>query len=310
MLPAIDPQLRRVAITVMLGGASAEREVSLRSGAAVVQALRARGYRVVELDPCEPGWVLPRETGLVFLALHGSQGEDGAVQTRLEELGIPYTGCDSQSSRIAFDKAETKRCCERAGVPSPRWVVVNDPQADWPPGWEPPVVIKPVRQGSSVGLGVVRRDAEWHGALTEALRYDGEALVETWIKGRELTVGILAGEVLPLVEVRPVVGEYDYHNKYTLGATHYECPAVLDAPTTGRVQAVAVEAFRAVGGRDYARVDVMLDEALRPWVLEVNTLPGMTETSLFPRAAAAAGLDFGTLCETMVQLTLGRARQV
>jgi D-alanine-D-alanine ligase len=188
-------------------------------------------------------------------------------------------------------------------------VVLDHPQADWPPGWEPPVVIKPVRQGSSVGLGIVRRREDWQGALAEALRYDGEALVEIWVKGRELTVGILAGEVLPLVEVRPLVGEYDYHNKYTAGATHYDCPAALDVGAAGRVQAVAMEAFRAVGGRDYARVDVMLDEAMQPWVLEVNTLPGMTETSLFPRAAGAAGLDFGTLCETMVQLTLRRSGQ-
>ena len=220
-----------------------------------------------------------------------------------------YTGCDSESSRVAFDKAETKRCCERAGVPTPRWVVMEDPTADWPCDWEPPVVIKPVRQGSSVGLGVVKEHSGWRAALAEALRHDHEALVEAWIPGRELTVGILAEEALPLVEVRPLAGNYDYHNKYTAGATLYECPAVLDAETTRRVQEAALEAFRAVGGRDYARVDVMLDGELRPWVLEVNTLPGMTETSLFPKAAAAAGLDFGLLCETMVQLAVSRANQ-
>ena len=307
MFPVIDPELRKLPITVMLGGTSAEREVSLRSGAAVARVLRELGYRVTELDPCELDWALPAEPGLVFLALHGGQGEDGTVQARLEELGVPYTGCDSASSRVAFDKAATKRCCEQAGVPTPSWVVIGDPAADWPRDWEPPVVIKPVRQGSSVGLGVVKERSAWQSALAEALRHDREALVEAWIPGRELTAGILAGEALPLVEVRPRTGNYDYRNKYTAGATLYECPAGLGAEATRRVHAAALGAFRAVGGRDYARVDVMLDGESRPWVLEVNTLPGMTETSLFPKAAAAAGLDFGTLCELMVQLTLRRA---
>lgn len=297
-------------VVVMLGGPSAERQVSLRSGASVAKALRAIGYRVTELDPIEGQWKLPHETDVVFLALHGTYGEDGTVQNELDQLGVPYTGCGPEASRIAFDKVLTKQRCVEAGVPTARSLVFDSASSPWPRGWNPPVVLKPVRQGSSVGLQFVDRIADWSQALGEALRYDSEVLMEERIMGRETTVGILGDEVLPLVEVRPRQGAYDYNNKYTPGSTEYFCPALFDAETTRRVQEAGHAAFRAIGGRDYGRVDVMVREDGQPVVLEVNTLPGMTETSLLPKAAAAAGLTYEELCRRMVELAMRRGVQV
>jgi len=296
----------KLKITVMLGGPSAEREVSLRSGAAVAAALRARGHEVFELDPREPGWVLPLGTQVVFLTLHGTYGEDGVVQAELDKSGAVYTGCDAEASRIGFDKVLTKQRCVEAGVPTARFTVVETAGTPWPRGWNPPVVLKPVRQGSSVGLQFVERVADWSDALTESLRYGSEVLVEEKISGRECTVGILGDEPLVLVEVRPKTGVYDYRSKYSEGATEYLCPAPFDEGTTKRIQEAGLAAFKAIGGRDYARVDMMVKPNGDPVVLEVNTLPGMTETSLLPKAAAAAGISYSELCERMVRLAMTR----
>ncbi|HXR46330.1 MAG TPA: D-alanine--D-alanine ligase [Candidatus Limnocylindrales bacterium] len=296
----------KLKIAVMLGGPSAEREVSLRSGMAVAKALRSLGHEVYEVDPLHGAFDLPPEMDVVLLALHGTYGEDGTVQRRLDELGEIYTGCDAEASRIAFDKVLTKQRCLEAGIPTPKFLVVNSVKTPWPQGWQPPLVVKPVRQGSSVGLQFVERVEDWQNALAEALKFDSEVLVEEKIAGRECTVGILADEALPVVEVRPKVGSYDYHNKYTAGCTEYFCPASFDDVTTRRIQDAALGAFRALGGRDYARVDVMVRTDGEPVVLEVNTLPGMTETSLLPKAAAAAGLNYAQLCQCMVDLALER----
>lgn len=296
----------KLKITVMLGGPSAEREVSLSSGTAVAAALRSRGHEVCELDPREPGWKLPGGTDAVFLALHGTYGEDGTVQAELDPLGVPYTGCDAAASRIGFDKILTKERCVAAGVPTARFTVVNAVNTPWPMGWNPPVVLKPVCQGSSVGLQFVERVSDWSAGLAEALRHDARVLVEEKIVGRETTVGILGGEALPVVEIRPKAGVYDYKTKYSVGTTDYLCPAPFDADTTCRIQAAAMGAFAAIGGRDYARVDVMVRSNGEPVVLEVNTLPGMTATSLLPKAAAAAGIPYAELCERMVRLALNR----
>ena len=299
-------------ISVMLGGPSAEREVSLRTGAAVVRALRSLGHTVTKLDPQNGAgsWTLPPETDVVFLALHGTYGEDGVIQRELDVLGVPYTGCGAEASRLAFDKLLTKQRCVVAGVNTPRFVVFDSPTAPFPVGWQLPVVLKPVRQGSSVGLQFVDKAEQWSGALAEALRHDTEVLCEERIMGRETTVGILDDAPLPVVEVRPRSGAYDYQSKYTAGATEYFCPAEFDAATTARIQAAGLAAFRAIGGRDYARVDVMVRPDGVPSVLEVNTLPGMTETSLFPKAAAAAGLDYPALCQRMIELALRRAKRM
>jgi len=295
-----------LAITVLLGGPSAEREVSLKSGAAVAMALRTLGHKVQEVDPVTPDWKLPASCDVVFLALHGTYGEDGTVQRRLDELGVAYTGCDAVSSSIAFDKALSKQRFVASHVPTPEFEVIDSPAAPWPEGWQPPVVLKPARQGSSVGLQFVEAIEDWPRALTEAMRYDSQVVMEETIRGRETTVGILSGEALPIVEVRPHNGKYDYGSKYTAGATDYLCPAPFGPATTASIQAAALRAFRAVEGRDYGRVDVMVSLREQPLVLEVNTLPGMTETSLLPKAAAAAGLSYAELCQRMIELALSR----
>ncbi|MGA2749187.1 MAG: D-alanine--D-alanine ligase [Verrucomicrobiota bacterium] len=299
---------KRLNITVMLGGPSAEREVSLRSGAAVAGALRRLGHSVHELDPAS-SWKLPPGTEVVFLALHGSYGEDGTVQGELEELGVPYTGCGPEASRVAFDKVLTKKRCLAAHVPTARYEVIASPRAKWPGGWRPPVVLKPVRQGSSVGLQMVDRVEQWEAALAEAFRFDTEVLMEERIDGRETTVGILADEALPVAEIRVKEGPFDFKNKYTAGAAEHFCPAAFDAAATARIQAAALGAFRAIGGRDYARVDVMVRRGGEPVVLEVNTLPGMTELSLLPEAASVAGVKYPQLCQRMIDLALEHPRK-
>ncbi len=297
----------RLTIAVLLGGPSAEREVSLKTGTAVAKALRSLGHVVHEIDPRPGDLQVPQGTDVVFIALHGTYGEDGAVQRELEQIGVPYTGCGPEASRVAFDKVLTKERCVAARVPTPRYAVLRSPQAPWPSAWQPPVVLKPVRQGSSVGLQFVESAAEWPKALAHAFRYDSEVLMEEKIVGRETTVAILDNKPLPVVEIRPKQGAYDYQNKYTAGRTEYFCPAPFDPLRTEQIQAAGLGAFHAVAGRDYARVDVMVHASGVPYVLEVNTLPGMTETSLLPKAAAAAGLSYGALCQAMVDLALRRA---
>jgi D-alanine-D-alanine ligase len=299
---------RRLTITVMLGGPSAEREVSLRSGAGVASALRARGHRVFELDPVQPDWRLPEETEVVFLALHGAYGEDGTVQSVLDRLGVPYTGCDAEASRIGFDKVESKRRFVAAGVPTARYEVVDRPDAPWPEGWSPPVIVKPARQGSSLGLQCVERESDWPAALAAAWQYDNRLLVEEKIVGREVTVGLLGDQVLPISEVHVRAGLYDYRTKYTPGAAEYLCPAPFEETVADRIRRAARAAFAAIGGRDYGRVDLMVRPDGSPVVLEVNTLPGMTPTSALPRAARAAGISYEELCERMVALAWQRAR--
>lgn len=294
-------------IVVMLGGPSAEREVSLRSGAAVAKALRSLGHNVTEVDPKE-NWSLPPGAHAVYLALHGSYGEDGAIQAELDRIGVPYTGCGAESSRIGFDKVLTKQRCIDNGVPTAKFAVIRSEKDPWPRDMTPPCVLKPVHQGSSVGLYFIDRVDQFEPAVKDDLQYDTELLLEERIIGRETTVGILKDAALPVVEVRPKQGSYDYKNKYTSGATEYLCPALFDAVTTKRIQDAGLAAFRAVGGRDYGRVDVMVRENGEPVVLEVNTLPGMTETSLLPKAAAAAGLSYTELCQMQIELALKHGR--
>jgi len=295
---------RKLHITVMLGGPSAEREVSLHSGEKAAAALRSLGHQVSELDPANDSWKLPAGTEVVFLALQGTYGEDGTVQKRLEELSVPYTGCDSEASRIGFDKSLTKQHCVAANVPTARFMVFDSADASWPMGWTPPVILKPVRQGSSVGLQMVERVSDWSKALAESFRYDSQVLMEEKVTGRECTVGILEDQPLPIIEVRVKQGIYDYKTKYTPGNKEQFCPAPFDVATTARIQAAALGAFKAIGGRDFSRVDIIVRPTGEPVVLEVNTLPGLTETSSLPKAAAAAGIAYPQLCQRMVELAL------
>lgn len=291
-------------IVVMLGGPGEERDVSLRSGRAVAAALRSRGHKVTEIDPQERDFQLPEGTDAVFLALHGAYGEDGTIQQQLEERGVAYTGCRVETSRIAFDKILTKERFVPAGVPTPSFALFDSPDSAWPEAMQMPAVLKPVCQGSSVGLHFIDSIEEWPKALRDCLQHDDRALLETRIIGRECTVGILDGEVLPIVEVKPRTGVYDYESKYTSGASEYVCPADFTPEVTAAVQAAGLAAFEAVGGGGYGRVDIIVDACGDPFVLEVNTLPGMTETSLLPKAAAAVGMDYVALCERMVELAL------
>ena len=293
-------------VTVLLGGRGAEREVSLRSGAAVARALRGLGHAVSEVDPAGESWELPTKTEVVFLALHGEYGEDGEVQSRLETLGVPYTGTNAVGSALAFDKVRSKELFQQHQITSPRGVLIDSPTSA-PPGTIPaPWILKPAAQGSSVGLNRVEGEAGWNVALADSLRYGGAVLCEECIQGRELTVGILDGDTLPVVEARPKAGGYNYENKYTPGATDYFCPADLPYKVTAQVQALGLRAYEAVGARDFGRVDVMLDAESKPYILEVNTLPGMTETSLLPKAAEVAGINFNALCQCMLELALRR----
>jgi D-alanine-D-alanine ligase len=297
----------RLHIVVMSGGPSAEREVSLRSAVAVTRALRAQGHQVTDLDPINDDWRLPEGADVVCIMLHGTYGEDGQVQAHLDRLGVPYTGTGSEASSLAFDKALAKECLNIAGLATPAWTVVDSPNAVLPAELKPPLVLKPVRQGSSVGLQFMESGDQLGEALIEVLKHDEQVLVEPKVIGREVTVAILDGQPLPVVEMCPKQGAYDYHNKYTAGATNYFCPAGFDVDTTKAIQSLGLAAYRALGVRDYGRVDIMVGVDGMPTVLEINTLPGMTETSLLPPAAAAAGIDFASLCRRIVELAMTRA---
>jgi D-alanine-D-alanine ligase len=297
-----EGSFRRLA--VLKGGPGAEREVSLRSGASVASALRATGAEVTEIEVKGTDAEIPPGTELVFNLIHGTFGEDGTLQALLDSRGIPYTGEGAEQSRTAFDKILTKEALVRAGVPTPRHEVLG---AGGNPSLPLPIVIKAPRQGSSVGVHLVHEASEVSPAIDDCLKHGPEVLVEELVEGRELTVGVLGGEVLPVVEIRPVQGFYDYTNKYTKGATEYLVPAPLTPAETDAVQAAAIAAVRALGLSVYSRVDILLGRD-GPTVLEINTIPGMTETSLLPKAAAAAGIDFAALCLRIGELSL-RARR-
>lgn len=295
-----------IQVVLMQGGASREREVSLQSGKAVGEALNRLGYKVEILDPVPGEWTLPTGTDVVFLALHGTYGEDGQIQSELEELGVSFTGSDARASRLAFDKLATKRLLQESGLRTPDYLVLEDVPTHMPEGWSCPNVLKPRSEGSSVGLYMPQNEAQWRLNLEEALTFGKDVIMEKWIRGREITVGILNGDVLPVVEVKPLQGVYDYHHKYTPGATTYICPAVFESEVMTQITETAMRAFQTLQCRDYARVDMMVDGHGTGWVLEINTLPGMTQTSLLPMAARQAGIEFDALCDQMTQCALRR----
>lgn len=293
--------LRALHLAVLMGGPGSEREVSLRSGGAVAHALREDGYRVSEVDVRGPEFTLPEDTGLCVLMLHGTFGEDGQIQALLDHRGIPYTGEGETASRVAFDKLESKKLFLQAGVSTPRWEVLVAGQR---PTLPLPIVVKAPREGSSVGVYLVREPAQLEGALADCAALDREILIEELVEGRELTVGVVGDQATAVVEIRPHEGFYDYAHKYTKGASEYFCPAPLDERTTRLMQETALAAHRALGLKVYSRVDILLRADGRPFVLEANTIPGMTETSLLPKAAAVAGISFLGLCEEIARLSL------
>jgi D-alanine-D-alanine ligase len=294
-------------IAVLCGGPSSEREVSLRSGSAVANALRLLGVDAFEIDVRDDQFRLPVGTELAFNALHGTFGEDGAIQAILEEKGIPYTGESELGSRLAFDKIESKKRFIECGVPTAPYMTLQRGEI---PDLSLPYVVKVPCQGSSVGVYLVKTMNERAAALEKAFALAETILVEAFVSGRELTVGVLGENVLPIIEIRPRGGFYSYENKYTWtnrgGAAEHECPARLKRSEKAMVEAAALAAHRALELEIYSRVDVILDPVRGPQVLEVNTIPGMTETSLLPEAAAAAGISMSQLCEFIVQLSLER----
>lgn len=285
-------------VAVLMGGPSAEREVSLRSGAAVAKGLRDWGYRVEEVVLADREVPIPDGAEAVFIALHGVFGEDGELQQILRERGVPYTGSGPEASRLCFDKIATKTVLTRAGIPVPSFEVVKRGEL---PGLPLPVVVKPARQGSSIGVHIVFDRAELEPALEEAWTYDEEVIVEVYIPGHELTVGIIEEMALPVIEIRAPGGFYDYRAKYTKGVTEYLVPAPLPEKQAHECQEIAVAVFRALGCRDLGRVDFRMDDHGRLYVLELNSIPGFTETSLLPKAASAAGITFPELCHRVMR---------
>ncbi len=295
-------------IAVLMGGPGSERKVSEKTAEGVAEAIKSLGAEVVLIDVTGPDFEVPADVFIAVNMIHGTFGEDGQLQAILEARGIKYTGAGVEKSRIAFDKNLSKDCFIAAGVPTPRSQVFKLDGSDTLK-LDLPVVVKPPREGSSVGVHICRTQAEFDAAIEDARKFGDSTLIEDFIEGKELTVGILGDQVLPVIYILPVDGFYDINNKYPWltgsGQSNYQCPAELDAETTKRVQEAAMAAFKAIGVEVYGRVDVMLREHdNQPFVLEVNTIPGMTSTSLLPKAAAAVGISYPELCARIIEISL------
>ena len=301
-------------IALALGGPGSERDVSLATGKGVAEALTSLGAEVISLDIRDGSFTVPENVLAVFNVIHGTFGEDGQLQRILESRGIPYTGAGSVSSELAFDKARSKARFVEQQVPTAAYQLL--PLANATPADVTipiPLVMKPLREGSSVGVHIVKDAAGLGAAIEDLKKFGGEALVEPFISGKELTVGILGNQVLPVVHIQPRDGFYDISNKYpwltgTGAGSDYFCPADLSPEVTKTVQDAALAAHRALGVEVYSRVDVLLDEQERPYVLEVNTIPGMTATSLLPKAARAADIMYPQLCARILELSLNTPR--
>jgi len=296
-------------IAVLMGGSGTEREVSLATGGGVSRALRSLGAEVVDIDVRDKNFKLPEDVDLAFIALHGTFGEDGQVQKILEDRRVPYTGDGLEESRLAFDKIRSKKKFREHGVNTPDWETL---QVYRHPHMELPFVVKAPRQGSTVGVYIVKAAEEIEDAVVEAAKYDRELLIEKFILGRELTIGILGDQALPILEIIPKGGFYDFSNKYPFlnpqagGGAQHVCPAKIPNEQASGIQELALRAHRALGLQVYSRVDVILSETGEPFVLEVNTIPGMTEASLLPEAAAAAGINYVDLCVRIIELSRAR----
>ncbi len=305
--PTSSSPVATLDITVLAGGPGAEREVSLDSGRAVHAALARLGHRAVMCD-IGPGdlTALERSADFVFIALHGEFGEDGVVQGELDARGCRYSGSGAAASRLAIDKAESKRVFDRAGIATPRFEVVDGTSAGGLAGRFPlPAVVKPVISGSSVDVSIVRTGDDLQKAAAAVIERHGTALIERYVQGPELTVGILGDEALPVCEIRTRRGFYNYEAKYVDDDTEYLFDLDLSSELIDRVQSLSVAAHRALGCAVFSRVDWMVDEKTwEPYLLEVNTIPGFTSHSLVPKAAATTGLGFDQLCQRIVELSL------
>lgn len=293
-----------------MGGRSAEREISLQSGRAIVDSLKRQGCSSVSIDVGpDVGERLVREKiQLAVNALHGRGGEDGTIQGLLECLGIPYTGSGVLASALGMDKEMTKKILGLDGISTPRSLVVHEAEntdevvSRFPPGLGFPVVVKPNSEGSALGVTIVKDRAGFGPAVEAARAYDHKVLVEEYIEGSEITVGVLDGRALPVIEVVPEEGFYDFKAKYTKGKTEYRVPAPLPQEHTQAAQSLAVRTHNLLGCRGATRVDFRLDKKSKPYILEINTVPGMTETSLLPKAAKAEGMSYDELVACIVRL--------
>ena len=294
--------LKNKKIALLMGGPGSESQVSRWSGAAVLKGLQEGGATVIPCDLHDTNVVLPENIDLVFNIIHGTFGEDGTLQAILEERGIPYTGEGVEGSRLAFDKILSKEHFVQAGVPVARFEIIHRGER---PKMQVPYVIKAPREGSAIGIHIIKENEEAviTAALEDAFRYGDTILVEEFLAGRELTVGILGDDALPIIEIKPKGGVYDYEHKYTKGESVHLVPAPLTPDQTEKIQNIALAAHRSLGLEVYSRVDLILADDGRIAVLEVNTIPGMTETSLLPEAAAVFGLDFTALCARIVELS-------
>jgi D-alanine-D-alanine ligase len=294
-------------IGVLLGGLSSEREISLRSGRAVAEGLRKKGYQVVEIEANTslPEKLRSEGVEVAFLALHGRYGEDGTVQGLLEMMQIPYTGSGVLSSALCMDKILSKRLLQDRGFLTPPFRDL-DIHRTTPKefvrtsAFSFPVVVKPSREGSTVGITIVNEASALEKAILAAAEFDSRILVEEFVSGKEVTAGLLNGEPLPLIEIAPKSGFYDYQSKYTKGATDYILPARISESLTVEIQKITLEIADELGCEGFSRADYIIDGDDRPFFLEINTIPGMTETSLIPKAAAHAGLSFEDLVEKIL----------
>jgi D-alanine-D-alanine ligase len=297
-------EILKLKIGVLLGGSSQEREISLRSGEAVFKALQSLKLNVVKIDPAHDleKQLADQPIDLAFLVLHGTGGEDGTIQCRLDALGIPYTGSGSSASACAFDKFLTKMKLVANGIPTPTFALIDSQDAlEVLERFRFPIFIKPLQEGSSIGVELIENLAEFKKKIPQAFQRYGKLLVEERIVGRELTVGILRHEALPVIELKPRRAFYDYEAKYTKGMTEYLVPAPLDPALSKKIQVLSLEVHDKLQLLDFSRVDLMLDQKNNPFVLEVNTIPGFTETSLLPKAAECVGIDFAGLCQAILE---------
>ncbi len=298
--------LTNIPVAVLMGGPGSERKVSLKSGEGVMEALRSIGAVVTAVDVTGANFTVPAVTRVAFNVVHGTFGEDGQIQRILEARGIPYTGEGVRGSELAIDKIASKRRFVERGVPTAKSEIIRGGAK---PTLPLPLVIKAPKEGSSVGVYIVKSADELASSLEQAWKFGDELLVEEFIAGRELTVGVVGDLALPVIEIRAKKDFYNFDNKYPFlnpnaaGADHF-CPAPLEAATTKLVQDTALAAHRALDLEIYSRVDILLNDAGLPFVLEVNTIPGMTPVSLLPEAAAAVGISYAELCRRIIELSL------
>jgi len=296
-------------VAVLMGGWSAERPISLQSGQAVLDALLSQGVDAFAIDVNKETILqilLKEKIDRVFIALHGKGGEDGVMQSILEVCGLPYTGSGVAASALAMDKLRTKQVLESAGLPTPAFIVMNE-DTDYESVIATlglPLIVKPTLEGSSLGMAKVESAEELKSAYEGAKNFAGDVLIEQWIMGAEYTVAILEQQVLPVIQLKTPHTFYDYSAKYQSNDTQYLCPCGLSSEDEGQLQRLALSAFNTIGASDWGRVDIMCDETNKSWIIEINTIPGMTSHSLVPMAAKEFGLDFNALVLSILEQTL------